>query len=145
MNVFGKKGKICEQDNKTNIAFRFTVSKNAKRLVVKFSYFPKTVENKEKALSLVEKGFEKYGIEGENKSDYLPLNNLITLSFDENGKYRGACHRHPNEQTIIISDKSSTPGIINMPLECGEWQAVLNVHFAGCEIEYSLDIEEETI
>ena len=145
MKVFEVKGNICEKDSKSNIRHSFNVSENAKNLIIKYSYFPKEVESEKKALELIEKGLEKYGIQGENPRDFLPIRNIVTLSFDENGKYRGACHRHPNEQTIIISGENSTPGIINKPLESGEWAAVLNVHFAGCKVEYRIEIEEETL
>ena len=145
MKILDIKGKVTEKNSKNNICHIFTVSDNAARLVVKYSYFPKEVEDRETALSLIENGLEKYQCESDNAEDYIPIKNLLTLSFDENGKYRGACHRHPNDQTIIISDKNSTPGIINKPLESGKWAAVLNVHFAGCEVEYSIEIEEETL
>ena len=143
MKILSFKGKISEKNSKTNISHKFTVSKNAKRLVIGFSYNPKNVENVAHSLGLIENGLKKYNIESDNPSQFLPIRNLVTLSFDENGKYRGACHRHPNEQLIVISSENSTPGIINKPLESGEWDAVLNVHFAGCEIEYSIEIEEE--
>ena len=144
MKIFSRNGKISEKDSKTNIVYSFTVSENTKRLTVNYSYFPKEVENREKALRLIEEGLEKYDEKCEALTDFLPIRNLITLSFDENGRYRGACHRHPNNQTIVISDENSTPGIINRPLEGGEWQVVLNVHYAGCEVDYSIEIEEET-
>ena len=143
MKILSFKGKINEKDSKTNISHKFTVSENAKKLVVKFSYYPKNVENKEHSIELIKEGLKKYNDECENPDDFLPIRNLLTLSFDENGKYRGACHRHPNKQTIVISSENSTPGIINKPIESGQWNAVLNVHFAGCEIEYSIDVEEE--
>ena len=145
MKIFSRNGKISEKDSKTNIVYSFTVSENTKRLTVNYSYFPKEVENREKALLLIEEGLEKYEEKCEALTDFLPIRNLITLSFDENGRYRGACHRHPNNQTIVISDENSTPGIINRPLERGEWQVVLNVHYAGCGVEYSIEIEEETL
>ena len=143
MKVLSVKGKITEKDSKTNISHKFRVSENAKRLVVHFSYNPKNVENTALAMKHIETGLKKYKEKSNNPDEFLPINNLLTLSFDENGKYRGACHRHPNEQIIIISAENSTPGIINKKLEGGEWNAVLNIHFAGCEIEYSIEIEEE--
>ncbi|MBQ9531696.1 MAG: hypothetical protein IJR70_06450 [Eubacterium sp.] len=145
MKVLSAAGKVTEKDSKTNIDHKFNVSKSAKRLVVEFSYSPKNVENESNSLELIEKGLKKYKTESENPSDFLPIRNLLTLSFDENKKYRGACHRHPNEQKITISNENSTPGIINKEIESGEWNAVLNVHFAGCEVEYSIEIEEEQI
>ena len=143
MKILSFKGKINEEDSKTNISHKFIVSEGAEKLVIRFSYFPKDVENTPLAMKHIEEGLKRYKERSNNPSEFLPISNLLTLSFDENGKYRGACHRHPNEQTIIISEKNSTPGIINKPLESGEWAAVLNVHFAGCEIEYSIEIEEE--
>lgn len=143
MKVLSVKGKVSEKNNKTNISHGFSVSENAKKLVVKYSYFPKEVEDEGQALKLINEGLEKYGEKSENPAEFLPIRNLLTLSFDENGKYRGACHRHPNKQIIYISDKNSTPGIINKPIEGGEWNAVLNIHFVGCEVEYSIEIEEE--
>ncbi|MBR7060689.1 MAG: hypothetical protein IKI34_03035 [Eubacterium sp.] len=144
MKILSYKGKVNENQSKTNISHNFSVSDNAKGLIVSFSYSPKDVEEKT-ALKLIEDGLKKYEEKCDNPSDFLPIRNLLTLSFDENGKYRGACHRHPNEQIIRISSENSTPGIINKEVESGEWNAVLNVHFAGCEIEYSIEIEEEKI
>lgn len=143
MVVFSKQGKISEKDDKTNICHTFRVSDNAKKLIVKFSYFPKTVENEKRAKELVEEEMKKYGISSYDVKRHLPVKNLITLSFDECGEYRGACHRQPNEQTIVISNKNSSPGIFNRKLCGGEWNVVLNVHFAGCEIRYIIEIEEE--
>jgi len=143
MNILSLNGRITEKDSKTNIVHAFTVSENAKRLIIRFSYYPKNVEDATHSRELIENGLKQYGLKCENFDYCLPIQNLVTLSFDENGKYRGACHRHPNEQIIVISDKNSTPGIINKPLESGEWQAVLNVHFAGCDIDYIIEIEEE--
>ena len=145
MLVLSHKGRICGNDSKTNISHKFSVSEDAKRLVICFSYTPKSVENEDLAMKHIEEGLKRYGEKSNNPSDFFPIRNLLTLSFDENGKYRGACHRHPNEQTIVISEENSTPGITNKPLEGGEWDAVLNVHFAGCEIEYSIEIEEEKL
>ncbi len=143
MNILSAKGKINEKNSKTNISHKFFVSESAKKLIVYFSYYPKNVEDAAHSLRLIDDGLKKYNTESEHPSEFLPVRNLLTLSFDENEKFRGACHRHPNEQTIVVSSENSTPGIINKPLESGEWNAVLNVHFAGCEIEYSIEIEEE--
>ena len=73
----------------------------------------------------------------------MPVKNLVTLSFDENGEYRGACHRQPNEQTVIIAESGSTAGILNRPITAGKWDVMLNVHFAGCDIDYTIEIDGE--
>lgn len=143
MLIFSHNGKITPQDDKTNIKHTFSVPKGAKSITVKYAYSPKDVENLSVAGKLISDGMKKYNMDIASISSFLPVHNLVTLSFDENGKYRGACHRQPNEQTVVISSTNSTPGIINRPVENGEWDIVLNVHFAGCDIDYSIEIEAE--
>lgn len=141
MLIFSSKGTITPLQDKTNIALDFAVPKGTQWLKISFEYNPKTVEDKKTANALIFAGMKKYDVDLRNIEDFMPVKNLITLSFDENGKYRGACHRQPNKQTIIIAEKDSTFGILNRPVENGEWQIVLNVHFAGCPVDYSIDIE----
>ncbi len=141
MLIFQKSAVINEKDDKTNIVHEFTVPKDTKEVAVKYSYSPKTVEDELTANRLIKDGMKKYNVENYDNEKYMPVKNLITLSFDECGKYRGACHRQANEQLIIIKDENSTPGIINRTIENGMWKVLLNVHFVGCRVDYSLEIE----
>lgn len=141
MLILNKSAVISEKDDKTNIKLDFTVPQGVKALKVEYSYSPKEVENKALANKAVVASMKKYNVTFANPEAFYPVKNLITLSFDENGKYRGACHRQPNKQTVIIADKDSTPGIFNRPIEAGEWDVVLNVHFCGCEVKYNITIE----
>lgn len=143
MIVFSTKGKITPEDDKTNIKHTFTVSEGTKSLTVKYSYTPKIVEDKTLATLAVTNAMEKYDVKSLNSEAFFPVKNLVTLSFDECGKYRGACHRQPNEQTITIAAQNSTPGIFNREIQSGEWDVVLNIHFAGCDIEYEIEIDAE--
>jgi hypothetical protein len=143
MVIFSKEGKISNQQDKTNIKLNFNVPQGIECLTVKYSYNPKTVDDTAIANKIISEGIKKYNINFANVEAFLPVKNLVTLSFDENGSYRGACHRQPNEQTIKIAEKNSTAGIINRKIEAGEWDVVLNVHFAGCTINYSIEIEGE--
>lgn len=134
---------ITPDRDKTNIIHRFTVPQGVKRLIVDYSYSPKMVEDSELAKKAVADGMKKYSVNFANPENFMPVSNLITLSFDENGRYRGACHRQPNEQRIVISDTYSTPGVFSRSVEPGEWDAVLNIHFIGCDVQYSLLITGE--
>lgn len=140
MLIFSKEGKITAKDDKTNIVIPFTVPENIRKLTVSYSYSPKTV-GEETAKRYVTENMRKYGVKLTDINLFLPVKNLIPLSFDENGKYRGACHRQANEQKVIICEKDSTPGILNRPVTKGEWDIVLNVHFAGCDIDYKISVE----
>ncbi len=145
MLIFEKAGIISQADDKTNISFSFNVPEGVKALKVKYSYNPKEVEFKAEAHHQIEEAMHKYGMQNYDIDGLMPVKNLITLSFDENGKYRGACHRQPNRQLITIAEENSTPGIINKPIEAGRWEVVLNVHYAGCNIHYSIEIEGKNV
>lgn len=141
MILLSKTGIITPKQDKNDIVLDFSVSENTDIIKIKYSYSPKTVENRTAAEQAVSAALKKYSADNINAAAFLPVNNLVTLSFDENGKFRGACHRQPNVQEVIISEKNSTPGIINRRIESGNWRAVLNVHYAGCDIEYKIEIE----
>lgn len=144
MELFTKCGVLTPSQSKTNIRFDFEVPGGVKALRVEYKYSPKYVENKEKSVEMISLAAKKYGEEIKSFDDFLPLSNLVTLSFDDCNGYRGACHRHPNEQSIYISSEASTPGIINSPITQGMWSVTLNVHFVGSdEVEYSIKIEGE--
>ena len=145
MLLFEKKGVISQADDKTNITLHFKVPSGVNMLKVKYSYYPKDVEEEAEAHHQIEEAMHKYGMQNYDIDGLMPVKNLITLSFDENGKYRGACHRQPNRQLITIAEKDSTPVIINKPVEAGNWDVVLNVHYAGCNIHYSVEIEGRTV
>lgn len=143
MLIFEKKGIITALENKTNIFHQFIVPENISKIKVYYTYSPKNVEDDINARLILNEAVKKYNAEILNPATFLPVKNLVTLSFDECGNYRGACHRQANEQTIIISENNSTPGIINRKIEAGKWNIVLNVHFAGCNINYMLQVYGE--
>lgn len=143
MKLFSKNGVITPSQSRTNIRFDFEVPNGVKAIRVEYKYSPKHVENREKSVEMISSAAKKYGEEINSFDDFLPISNLVTLSFDDCNGYRGACHRHPNEQSIFISNMKSTPGIINAEVCSGMWSVTLNVHFVGDEVEYSIEIEGE--
>ena len=143
MNILSKAGTITPEQDKTNISLDFNVPEGVKRLKVEYSYSPKEICDRSTANALIVSAMKKYDIGFANPEAFLPVKNLITPSFNECGEYRGACHRQANRQTIIISDSDSTPGIINRPLKAGNWDIVLNIHFVGCSVDYSIEIYGE--
>ena len=142
MRLFYKKGIITPKDDKTNIPLEFEVNGDFDIIRVSYSYYPKTVSNEETALKTINEKMRQYDYTDYNAEDYLPVKNLVTLSFDDPLGYRGACHRQPNEQKIIIG-KNSTSGIENRENPRGKWRIVLNVHYAGCNIDYEIGVSGE--
>lgn len=137
MIILNTSGKIATSQDKTNISIPFFVEKGVEKIIVEYSYNPKTVDDA-LANEQVADCLTKYSIDGHSVEEFLPVKNLVTLSFDDADSYRGACHRHANTQTVVIAQKDSTPGIINAPIKSGEWIVMLNVHYVGCEVEYNI-------
>lgn len=148
MLIFGTKGKITVDKNKTNIAHYFDVPENIGTLTVNFRYFPKTIEDEKAALYEIKNCLEKYGANCENTDEkrlkeFLPVKNLVTISIDENGKYRGAAHRQNNEQRHILSSDFASPGFVKGKIESGKWDIVLNVHSVSCTVDYEITVSGE--
>ncbi len=137
MIILQTSGKITTQQDKTNITIPFFVDSNIEKIIIDYSYTPKIVENGEK---LVADCLAKYQVQSDNAHQFLPVKNLVTISFDDPDGYRGACHRQANDQQIIIAQSNSTPGVINSPIQSGQWQIMLNVHYVGCDVEYTLTV-----
>lgn len=144
MIIFETKGRITLANNKTNLIHRFDVPQGIKKLTIAYSYSPKTLEDRERAIQEIKDCIKKYDevILG-RPADYLPIKNLVTLSVDENGKYRGAAHRQANEQSHIISENYASPGFSKGAIEAGEWDIMLNVHSVSCDVDYQIVVEGE--
>lgn len=145
MLIFEKKGRITPLDDKTNISFCFYVPQGISKLIIDYSYSPKEFEDKEAAIALINERLAKYLGAGhsENAEDYLPVKNLITLSLDENGKYRGAAHRQANQQHHEIAAASASVGFEKGTIESGEWRIVFNVHCCACDVDFEIKVSGE--
>lgn len=142
MTILEKNGVITPEMDKTNIEFEFDVPTGVSSFGIDFSYSPKTLENEDEALRLVSAALEKYfgRDNGKEPRDFLPVNNLITISLDDPAGYRGAAHRQPNEQHIVIDEKNSSPGFSNRKVPAGKWRVMLNIHCCVCNVNYNLKI-----
>lgn len=124
---------LTPANSQTNLCIDFDTQQDFDALQLHCVYSPKTVEDPALARQLIEASIAKYmprkllPVLG-NWKDYIPLNNLITLSVDYNGAYLGAAHRHMPDQTHILSEGFSSPGFLCQKAAAGHWRAVLNVH-----------------
>ncbi|MCC8072713.1 MAG: hypothetical protein LIO62_01100 [Clostridiales bacterium] len=142
MQLFKAKGKITTANDKTNLTHRFDVPENIEKIVIKYSYSPKILENREKAVGIIRDCFEHYDETMQGRpADYLPVKNLVTLSVDDNGIYRGAAHRQDSEQEHIIGIDFASPGFTKGKINAGEWDIILNVHSVSCDVDYTIEVE----
>ena len=145
MVIFETAGKVLPEQDKTNIPLEFTVPEGIEKLIIDYKYSPKTLEDGEKAEKLLAKSIEKYlGDEYRAEpQDFMPVKNLITLSLDDNGEYRGAAHRQADKQHHEISKEFASPGFIKGEIHSGKWQIVLNVHCCACDVNYQIKVSGE--
>ena len=147
MIIFETAGKVLPEQDKTNIPLEFTVPEGIEKMIIDYEYSPKILENEEKAEKLLAKSIEKY-LGDEYKAeplDFMPVKNLITLSLDDNGEYRGAVHRQADKQHHEISEEFASPGFIKGEIHSGKWLVVLNVHCCACEVNYEIKVAGEAL
>ncbi len=145
MIIFEKSGIVVPGQDKTNISLSFAVPNKIKKLIIDYEYTPKLLADKATAYALLEKSIETY-LDCEYNAvpeDFMPVKNLITLSLDENGSYRGAAHRQADKQHHEISESFASPGFIKGKIHAGKWRIVLNVHCCACKVNYNIRITGE--
>lgn len=144
MLLLEKIGRITPKQDKTNIPIEFSVEKGTEKFVIEYLYFPKKCSDGD-AREMLVNSIEKYlGKDcGAVPEDFMPVNNLITLSLDGNGVYRGAAHRQANEQRHEIGEDYASPGFLKGKIDAGSWQVVLNVHCCACPVSYKIKITGE--
>ena len=130
--ILYKKFTFSPDDARKNILIPFQTERDYDSLVIRLKYGPKTVRDPKIILPQIEECVKKYFPSGkqlteEDMKDFSQLLNFVTLSLDRDGEYVGCAHRHPPEQTIVISNTVSSRGFDPVPVSAGDWRIVLHV------------------
>lgn len=148
-NLLSVTNTLVREQSKTNISHTFTVDKNYKKLLIKFSYFPKEMNDSKNALELIKDAMAVYAPSPYQDSygtaeSFLPIFNLITISVDSPEGYRGAAHRHNPSQEHTLSSDFASPGFYKGVISIGEWQIVVNAHcIASDTCAYMIEVYGE--
>lgn len=130
--ILKKQIRVTPADEKTNITIPFTLSCEAEELHINFSYFPKILDDEERASELIHACLVhdtgEFIDEYSDYSEYLPLKNLITISVDSPLGYRGAAHRHNPKQEHILSENINSAGFTAGKIIAGDWAVMINIH-----------------
>ena len=71
----------------------------------------------------------------------LIVPNLVTIAVDDaNGAYRGAGHRHDQDQALLIGLEEASPGLVPGPLPHGEWALTATAHTVVSALELQIQI-----
>jgi hypothetical protein len=73
------------------------------------------------------------------------VSNLVTITLDDAvGAYRGAGHRHAEDQQLVVRPDAASPGLVPGPLPAGRWVLTLSAHTlvtAQCAVEIQIGAE----
>ena len=141
-------GRLTPSCSKTHISYSFTLTAEAERLHIDFSYRPKILEDDSKARKLVEDCFQEFG--GETAEDernkwhlYLPVNNFLSLSIDDPEGFRGCVHRQTHRQTLYLMHNIASPGLLPGRIGPGQWRVTISVHAVVTDLcRYSLHVRK---
>ncbi|MFE5322001.1 hypothetical protein ACFQ88_25340 [Paenibacillus sp. NPDC056579] len=140
-------GRLTPVASKSQIVYTFVAEPGFDGLSIRFSYSPKLLEDRSRALELIQQAAPRY-MEDPQLGHYLqrweqalPLQNLLTLSLDDPSGFRGAAHRHSPEQEHRIGVAESTPGFLPGPVSAGLWRITISVHAVVTDVcEYELQV-----
>lgn len=125
-------GTVTPSCSKSHITYTIHLQQECRELHAEFAYEPKKLEDEVKAEELILEGLDLYILEEHRTSynwrDFLPLQNLITLSFDDETGFRGAGHRHDPVQHLIIRAEEASPGLIPGIFPRGQLKIMINLH-----------------
>jgi hypothetical protein len=142
-------GTVTPSCSKCHISYTIHLHQECRELHVEFAYSPKLLEDEARAEALIQDALPQFILEEhlgsykEHYKDFLPLQNLLTLSFDDERGFRGAGHRHDPEQHMIIAADKASPGLIQGVFPQGQLRIMINVHcVVSEECRYQLHVWE---
>jgi len=144
--LFEARGTLTSAASKSQVTYQFYVPAGCEGLRAHFKYFPKELNDREQSRRWIEAALDAYVSPTKrtlrsNWEDFLPLSNLITLSFDDPERFRGAAHRHAPEQHYWLTPATASDGLIRGDIPCGMWRITLSVHgVVTPQCEYGLTV-----
>lgn len=132
---------LTELDNQQHKKIKIFLDQDYEALHIAFSYNPQEVP-KELALRVIEETLPQYDWEKNLQAmDFLPLQNLVTMSLAYEGEYLGCRHNKETQQEILISEKESSWGFIPQKVSSGQWEIQLNLHCVQSEVTVELMVK----
>lgn len=148
MKIFEIDLELSAFNTQSNIKLPFIVKDNHSTMTIYFTYLPDKSRDYI-AKEQVRQALEKYSLPEASPEDlkvnnYLPVENLITLSLSKDGQYLGGHHNKSNDQKIVLSEKEASHGFWPVKVEPANWELQLNCHcIASKNVEAKVRIEVE--
>lgn len=145
--LYAIRGCAYPQSSKTHASFAFLVPPGYERITAEFQYDPITVTDETEIREIIEQALLNHREDEDMvrllheqgfQHEYM---NLLTLSFDDPEKYRGAAHRFESHQRLVISREEASHGLIRGDILPGLWKAVVSFHSVYAkECSFSLQV-----
>ncbi|KRL04605.1 hypothetical protein FD46_GL001738 [Liquorilactobacillus oeni DSM 19972] len=98
-------------------------------MLIEFVYGPQNVElARAKQLIAAELLSANQSATVQNVKQYLPLQNLVTISAAKDGRYLGNHHYKAPQQQILLSPAHSSLGYLKPAKISGKWQISMHQH-----------------
>lgn len=147
--LISAEGIVTPSCSKSHITYTLHLHNDVDELHIDFAYDPKTLADEDKAKELIDQGLQRYLLpehleaSQNNWRSYLPLQNLLSLSFDDENGFRGAGHRHDPVQHLKIASEEASPGLIPGLIPRGQLRVTISIHCVVSEqVRYRLCIAE---
>jgi hypothetical protein len=152
---------LTPADHQTHRRYPFEVPPNCKTLEMHIRYAPKYLSDRTSrelanaawrnqtaalATRLGAPLADQWATNLTQRAERVRISNLLTISVDDaTGAYRGAGHRQSDDQHLLLSAESASPGLVPGPIPPGTWSLTLSAHtLVSPQVEVSIQIGAET-
>jgi len=157
MLLLDERTTLTSADHQTHRRYTFDVPEACDELEIRLRYAPGllspgesaplvaaavSAQRDELARGVGESLAAAWSAEHSSSVNEISIENLLTISLDDAlGTYRGAGHRHADDQRLTLSAYTASPGLIAGPLPAGAWTLTLSAHtVASAQCEVSIQI-----
>lgn len=127
-----------------HIKIPFVLTKTYQSLYVHFSFSPQHVD-RERALVIISQVLPDYFGSDEllvTPEDFMPLENLLTISVSHENEYVGSRHHKATEQEVYLSAAGSSAGYLPHTVTPGNWEVQIHPHcLLSDQVEVRLTIQ----
>ena len=151
---------LTPTDHRTHRRYPFRVPPDSRQLEIWVRYAPKRL-GKQESIALAEAAraeqtaalaprvgeplAAQWSADHDTVAKSARIVNLLTISLDDaQGVYRGANHRHADDQHLQLGSQLASPGLVLGPLPPGEWTLTVSAHTVAsdqCQLSIQIDAE----
>ncbi len=144
--LLNETGKLFSEDSKTNKYFYFNIQDDFEKLIIKYDYSPKHIDDKQISKKMVIDAIEKFMPEEREmlikkwEGRNYAIKNLTTLTTFFEDEFVGCRHYQGESSVFYISKDESSKGYLRKEIKRGKWRVGINCHAVIGEVNYNLEV-----